>query len=87
MQYKKCEFHENVRPFVVWRVAHYLVQNSCVFKENEVDIDTNWFANAIMCDSNGNKTTEITENEDINTEMPDVDESSKNDEDKYQNKR
>ena len=44
LQYKKCEFHENVRPFVVWRAAHYLVKNSCVFKENEVDFDTNWFA-------------------------------------------
>ena len=34
-----------------------------------------------MCDSDGNKTIEITESEDINTEMPDVDESNKEDED------
>ena len=84
LQYKKCEFHENVRPFVVWRVAHYLVENSCVFKENEVDLDTDLFANAIMCETDERKTKEtppITENEDINTEMSDVDDSNKNDED------
>ena len=87
LQYKKCEFRENVRPFVVWRAAHYLVKNSCVFKENEVDLDTNWFANAIMCETDENKTEEtlqITDNEHMNTEMSDVDESSnsnKNDED------
>ena len=87
LQYKKCEFCENVRPFVVWRAAHYLVKNSCVFKGNEVDLDTNWFANAIMCETDENKTEEtlqITYNEHMNTEMSDVDESSnsnKNDED------
>ena len=87
LQYIKCEFRENVRPFVVWRAAHYLVKNSCVFKENEVDLDTNWFANAIMCETDENKTEEtlqITDNEHMNTEMSDVDESSnsnKNDED------
>ena len=61
LQYKKCVFRENVRPFVVWRVAHYLVHNSCVFKENEVHLDTNWFANAIMCEN------DESDNEDMNT--------------------
>ena len=83
LEYKKCEFHENVRPFVVWRAAHYLIENSCVFK----DLDTDWFANAIMCETDENKTKEtqdIAENEHINTEMSDVDDSNKNDEDKYE---
>ena len=84
LQYKKCKFHENVRPFVVWRAAHYLVENSCVFKEKEVDLDTDWFTNAIMSETDTTKmkeTPQITLNEHINTEMSDVDDSNKNDED------
>ena len=84
LQYKKCNFCENVRFFVVWRAAHYLVEKSCVFKENEVDLDSDWFANAIMCETDERKTKEtpqINVNEDINTEMSDVNDSNKNDED------
>ena len=24
LEYKKCEFRENIRPYAVWRAAHYL---------------------------------------------------------------
>ena len=47
-------------------------------------MDTDWFANAIICETDERKTKEtpqITVNEDINTEMSDFNDSNKNDKD------
>ena len=42
MEYKKSEFHENVRPLVVWKAIHYLLQNSNLYKEMGIKLDTMW---------------------------------------------
>lgn len=42
MQYQKTEFHENVRPLAVWKGIHYLLQNSELYKEMGIKLDTMW---------------------------------------------
>lgn len=42
-QYKKCAFQqEYVRPYAVWKAAEYLTQNSQLYKDLNIQIDTNW---------------------------------------------
>ena len=41
-QYKHCEFHENIRPLAVWKALNYLMQNSPLYKNANIQVDTTW---------------------------------------------
>ena len=37
---KKCEYYESSRPLYVWKGAHYLMQNSDLYKSLGIKLDT-----------------------------------------------
>ena len=41
-QYKKCEFKENIRPMAVWTALDYLLKESPLYKEANIQVDTSW---------------------------------------------
>ena len=44
LKYKKCEFQKNVHPYAVWRVVHYLLQNSDLYKNENIQLNTDWLS-------------------------------------------
>ena len=41
-EYKKCEFTENIRPAAVWKAADYLLKNSEIYKNENIQLNTKW---------------------------------------------
>ena len=41
-QYKCSEFYENIRPLAVWKALKYLMHNSTLYKNANIQIDTTW---------------------------------------------
>ena len=41
-EYKKCEFTENIRPTAVWKAADYLLKNSEIYKNENIQLNTKW---------------------------------------------
>ena len=41
-QYKKCEFKEIIRPTAVWTALDYLLKESPLYKEANIQVDTSW---------------------------------------------
>ena len=50
LEYKKCEFRENIRPYTVWKATRYLLQNSNIYKNENIQLNTDWL-NSISDDS------------------------------------
>ena len=50
LEYKKCEFRENIRPSAVWKATCYLLQNSNLYKNENIQLNTDWL-NSISDDS------------------------------------
>ena len=50
LEYKKCEFRENICPYAVWKATHYLLQNSNIYKNENIQLNTDWL-NSISDDS------------------------------------
>ena len=42
LKYKKCEFRENICLYAVWRAAHYLLENSNIYKNENIKLHTDW---------------------------------------------
>ena len=42
LEYKKCKFQENIRPYAVWRAARYLLENSNIYKNENIKLNTDW---------------------------------------------
>ena len=63
IQYKHCEFKENIWPMAVWKAVNYLMSESTPYKELSVQIDTTWLEtlnnNNIQCVNDVVKETEI----------------------------
>ena len=51
-QYKCCEFYENIRPLAVWKALKYLMHNSPLYKNANIQIDTRWLERAENISSN-----------------------------------
>ena len=56
LEYKKCEFQENIRPYAVWRAAHYLLQNSNIYKNENIQLNTDWLS---ISDGSGSLIKEV----------------------------
>ena len=39
---KKCEFWEIIRPSAVWKATRYLLQNSDIYKNENIQLNTDW---------------------------------------------
>ena len=50
LEYKKCEFRENIHPYAVWKATRYLLQNSNIYKNENIQLNTDWL-NSISDDS------------------------------------
>ena len=50
LESKKCEFRENIQPSAVWKATHYLLQNSNIYKNENIQLNTDWL-NSISDDS------------------------------------
>ena len=50
-EYKKCEYHENIRPLYVWKAAYYLMQNSDLYKNLCIKLDTRWLNHVVNKES------------------------------------
>ena len=50
LEYKKCEFLENIRPSAVWKATRYLLQSSNLYKNENIQLNTDWL-NSISDDS------------------------------------
>ena len=57
LEYKKCEFRENIQPYAVWKAAHYLLQNSNIYKNENIQLNTDWL-NSIL-DGSGSLIKEL----------------------------
>ena len=44
---KKCEYCENIRPLYVWKAAYYLMQNSDLYKNLGIKLDTKWLNHVV----------------------------------------
>ena len=42
LEYKKCEFWENIHPSAVWKATRYLFQNSNIYKNENIQLNTDW---------------------------------------------
>jgi hypothetical protein len=42
LEYKSCDYSENVRPLAVICALHYLVRNSELYKSAGIHVDENW---------------------------------------------
>ena len=42
LEYKKCEFWENICPSAVWKATCYLLQNSNIYKNENIQLNTDW---------------------------------------------
>ena len=51
-QYKKCEFKETIRPTAVWTALDYLLKESPLYKEANIQVDTSWLDS--MCNLSNN---------------------------------
>ena len=50
--YKGCAFKkENIHPAAVWRAVNYLMTNSQMYKDLDIQLDTSWISNIDNCDS------------------------------------
>ena len=45
-QYKASALSLNVRPHKVFQAAHWLLNNSSLYREEEITLDQNWIANS-----------------------------------------
>ena len=45
IQYKRCEFKENIRPMAVWKALIYLLKESPLYKEANIQVNTRWLDN------------------------------------------
>ena len=50
-QYKKNEFKENIRPKAVWIAIHYLLENSQLFRDEGIQLDTTWLETIYQTES------------------------------------
>ena len=41
-QYKKCEYKETIRLLAVWKALNYLLRESPLYKEANIQVDTSW---------------------------------------------
>ena len=41
-EYKKCEFTENIRPAAVWKATDYLLKNSEIYMNENIQLNTKW---------------------------------------------
>ena len=42
LEFKKCDFSENVRPFAVICALHYLMRTSDLYKSSGIEINEDW---------------------------------------------
>ena len=64
IQYKRCEFKENIRPMAVWKTLSYLLKESPLYKEANIQVDTSWLDNMYnLIDDDRELVTQSTHNE------------------------
>ena len=64
IQYKRCEFKENIRPMVVWKALSYLLKESPLYKEANIQVDTSWLDNMYnLIDDDRELVTQSTHND------------------------
>ena len=63
LEYKKCEFRENVRPAAIWTAIHYLLEFSELFQEQNIILNTTWLNKSHSENSINPKHLEICESD------------------------
>ena len=64
IQYKRCEFKENIRPMAVWKALSYLLKESPLYKEANIQVDTSWLDNMYnLIDDDRELVTQSTHND------------------------
>ena len=64
-EYKKCKYHENIRPLCVWKAAYYLMQNSDLYKNLGIKHDTKWLNHVVNKESDIENMSSIVNEHDI----------------------
>ena len=57
LEYKKYELQENIPPSAVWRAVHYLLQNSNMYKNENIQLNTDWLSSIL--DGSGSLKKEV----------------------------
>ena len=71
-QYKKCEFKETIRPMAVWTALYYLLKESPLCKEANIQVDTSWLDSMYnLGDDDRELVTELGNDSDIFRESQD----------------
>ncbi|XP_071176458.1 uncharacterized protein [Mytilus edulis] len=84
LEFKKCDFSENVRPFAVICALHYLMRTSELYKSSGIEINDDWITEIAKINEeetqNLNNSTEQEDNQDENDSDDDSDHFSEVDE-------
>ncbi|XP_076105470.1 uncharacterized protein LOC143073656 [Mytilus galloprovincialis] len=77
LEFKKCDFSENVRPFAVICALHYLMRTSDLYKSSGIEINDDWITEIAKINEeetqNENNSTEQEDNQDQNDSDDDSD--------------
>ena len=60
-QYKRCEFKENIRPVAVWKALHYLLMESQLYKDANIQVDTSWLSQINISQDGDDEISDIDE--------------------------
>ncbi|CAC5400691.1 unnamed protein product [Mytilus coruscus] len=84
LEFKKCDFSENVRPFAVICALHYLMRTSDLYKSSGIEINEDWITEIAKINEeetqNEKNSTEQEDNQDQNDSEDDSDHFSEVDE-------
>ncbi|XP_071123192.1 uncharacterized protein [Mytilus edulis] len=84
LEFKKCDFSENVRPFAVICALHYLMRTSDLYKSSGIEINEDWITEIAQINEetheNEINSTEQEDNQDQNDSDDDSDHFSEVDE-------
>ncbi|XP_071138424.1 uncharacterized protein [Mytilus edulis] len=84
LEFKKCDFSENVRPFAVICALHYLMRTSDLYKSSGIEINEDWITEIAKINEeeipNEKNSTEQENNQDENDSEDDSDHFSEVDE-------
>ncbi|VDI66528.1 Hypothetical predicted protein [Mytilus galloprovincialis] len=75
LEFKKCDFSENVRPFAVICALHYLMRTSDLYKSSGIEINDDWITEIAKINE------EETQNENNSTEQEDHQDENDSDDD------
>ncbi|VDI56073.1 Hypothetical predicted protein [Mytilus galloprovincialis] len=78
LEFKKCDFSENVRPFAVICALHYLMRTSDLYKSSGIEINEDWITEIAKINE---EETHENENEKNSTEQEDNQDENDSDDD------